>query len=149
MFSRIPKIRTLSIFAAAALCAIIFAPGLHASAMNEKTFVTVNAPVEIPGHTLQAGTYTFTVVNGSGGQLVAIRNHKTGRFVSFVLATPTYRAVAPTKAIVSLAERRSNNPPAIHKFFYPGFKNGLKFDYPPYQQQSAEVKPMKTGTAKG
>lgn len=130
MFSTIPKIRSLSLIAAAALCAVAFAPGLHASAMNKKTLVTVNAPVEIPGQVLPAGTYTFTVVNRSGGQVVAIRNHKTGRFIKFILASPTYRSATPNKPIVTLAERPSSNPPAISKWFYPGYNSGLKFTYP-------------------
>lgn len=150
MFSRIPKIRSLSILAAASLFAFAFAPGLHASAMNEKTLVTVNAPVEIPGQVLPAGTYAFEVMSNTGGQLVAIRNHKTGRFIKFVLASPTYRAVTPTKAIVRLAERPSNNPPAISKWFYPGLNSGLRFTYPnhPLHPGLAQV-PTKLKTSNG
>lgn len=150
MFSRIPIIRTLSIFAAAALCSVAFTPGLHASAMNEKTLVTVNAPVEIPGRVLPAGTYTFKVVNGSGGNVVAIRNANTGHFVTYMLGTPTYRAVTPNKAIVTLTERPSNNPPAIHKWFYPGFNSGLKFTYHHVQPSSVAAKmPNKLKTRNG
>lgn len=149
MFSRIPVVRGISILAAAALFSFAFAPMLHASAMNKKTLVTVNAPVEIPGRVLPAGTYSFSILRDSGGRVVAIRNHETGHFVSFILATPTWREVTPTKSIVTLAERPSDNPPAIRRWFYPGYNTGLKFNYSHHQPTLAKAKTAQPRAANG
>ena len=149
MFSRIPKVRSLSILAASAFCSIAFAPGLHASAINRKTLVKVNAPVTIPGYVLQRGTYSFQIMKDSGGQIVAVRNADTDHFIEYVAAIPISRAVTASRPIVTLAERPSNTPPAISRWFYPGFKSGLKFNYPKYTQQSAELKGPDARTANG
>lgn len=140
MFSRIPKVRSLLILAVAAMFSVAFAPGLHASALNQRTLVTVNAPVQIPGRVLPAGTYSFQVLDHSGARVVIIRNHKTGNPVGFVLGSPIFRREPTDKAVVTLAERPSNSAPAISKWFYPGFYYGLQFIYPRYPMQPTAVK---------
>lgn len=153
MFSRLPVVRSLSILAAAALFSFAFAPGLHASVMNKKTIVTVNTPVQIPGQVLHAGTYSLSVLPDTGGNVVEVRNHETGQFIAFVMATPTWREATPTKTIVTVgqgpAESASDTTPALAKWFYPGYNTGLKFSYPQHQPALAKAKTTQSHAANG
>ena len=54
--------------------------------------------------------------------------------ITTVMAIPAYRVNTPDKPILTLEERRSNNPEAVHKWFYPANNFGWEFVYPKAEQ---------------
>ena len=117
-------------FAMAGLCAVPAA----ADRNDKKTIVTFNAPVEIPGKVLPAGTYVFQVVDsGYDRDVVEIRDRDHNKLEDTFMAIPDYRAVRPGKTIITFEERASNNPEALKSWFYPGDNYGVQFIYPYHQ----------------
>jgi hypothetical protein len=152
MFTRSGVLHGLSIFLAAGLFAFMLAPSAHAGAWNQRTVITSNGPVAIPGRVLPAGSYAFKLANpSSGDQVVEVTNANTGKFIAFLFATPTYRWTPTGKPVVTLEEQPSTAPPAIHKWFYPGDTIGQEFTYPYVRagEESMGALKTKTNTAKG
>ena len=55
--------RALKVLCGAAALVAFFAPGAHADEWNKRTYLTFSGPVQVPGATLPAGTYTFEIAN--------------------------------------------------------------------------------------
>jgi len=126
---RIIKLALLSV-CAATFCALL-GPSTKADDWNEKTIVTINAPVEIPGKVLLPGTYVFKLADSqSDRHIVEIWNADQNQLISTVMAIPDYRMDAPQKTIVDLAERPVGSPMAIESWFYAGENTGQQFVYP-------------------
>lgn len=120
---------TITLLAAAG--AVILAPAAHADAWNEKTILTFSAPVEIPGHTLPAGTYVFRLINSqSNRQIVQVMNKDENHAYGMFLTIPDYRAIPSEKTIVTFKERPAGSPPALKGWFYPTKNFGHEFVYP-------------------
>ena len=119
----------LFVVCAALLCAV-FSPTARADAWNEKTVVTVHAPVEIPGHVLTPGKYIFELADANSDRnIVEVWNQYRTRLIAIELAIPTYRLNAPGRSVIRPEERRKDNPEAIKKWFYPGDNYGQEFVY--------------------
>ena len=55
--------RALKVLCGAAALVAFLAPGAHADEWNKRTYLTFSGPVQVPGATLPAGTYTFEIAN--------------------------------------------------------------------------------------
>src|SRR5687768_4502518 len=68
--------RRVKMIAAACVTAVVLAVGISATAQDlnplEKTFLTFSGPVELPGVTLQAGTYVFKLADTPGRNVVQV-----------------------------------------------------------------------------
>jgi hypothetical protein len=63
-----------------------------ADEFDKKTVVTFNAPVEIPGKALPAGTYVFKLLDSTGSRdIVQISDKDDKQLIATVLAIPDYR----------------------------------------------------------
>ncbi|HVB32930.1 MAG TPA: hypothetical protein VNJ52_00950 [Patescibacteria group bacterium] len=150
MLSRSRIVSFFSVFFAAGLLSFMLVPGARASAWNQKTLVTVNGPVEIPGHVLSPGTYTFRLIDSiSGSSIVAITNAETGKLITYALAEPAFRPNVTAKPVVTLEERPSNSPPALLKWFYPGDEWGQKFIYAHSAPRPMAALAHKTASVRG
>lgn len=121
--------------AAAVSCVAVLAIGLVARAVanesDKKTVVTFNAPVEIPGKALPAGTYVFKLLDSpTNRNIVQIFDKDEKQLYGTVLAVPDYRLKPPDKPMIQFEERPSDSPPAIKAWFYPGDEYGMEFVYP-------------------
>ena len=117
------------LFSVALVCAVA-GPQARASEWNEKTQLTFNEPVEIPGRVLPAGTYTFQLMNlPSNRNVVEIFNKNRTKLDAVVMAIPAYRETPTGKTVVTFAERPVNTPEAVHTWFYPGTQFGQEFLY--------------------
>jgi len=93
--------------------------------------LTFSEPVEVPGQVLPAGTYWFTVADSpSDRNIVQIWNADRTRLVTTVLAIPDYRMQPKGRTVIHFEERPSDQPEAIHSWFYPGNDVGEEFVYP-------------------
>ena len=135
MFEITSKGSLIRAMAIALLCAAILSMGLvpraSGSEFDKKTIVTFSAPVEIPGKVLPAGTYVFKLLDSAGNRnIVQIFDKDEKKLYATILAIPDYRMKPSDKPIITLEERPSGSPEAIHAWFYPGDNFGQEFVYP-------------------
>jgi len=125
-----PLTTTLALFGLATL-GLMFTPSAKADEWNEKTIVTFNQPVEIPGRVLPAGTYVFKLLDSqSDRNVVQIFNKDENHVYATLLAIPDYRMEPTGKTVITFEERRAGAPEAIRAWFYPGRNYGEEFVYP-------------------
>lgn len=114
----------------AAIC-IALVPKSLGDEWNKKTIVTFNAPVELPGKALPAGTYVFKLLDSTANRnIIQVWDKDEKHLIATLLAVPDYRLKPADKPVLEFEERASNTPEAIKAFFYPGDNYGLEFVYP-------------------
>jgi len=119
-----------SVCCAIALSALL-APSAHADVWNKKTFFTFSAPVQVPGATLAAGTYTFKLADLSGNRhVVQIFDKGEKKIYATLMAIPDQRLAPSDKPLVLFSERAAGTPVAVKAWFYPGETIGNEFIYP-------------------
>jgi hypothetical protein len=116
-------------------CFLFFEVAAHADELNEATQMTFSQPVQVPGHTLPAGTYLFKVAPVDTENVVQIFNANGTVLYASAMTIPTLRPEATGQTAVTLAEQTSGEPYALLKWFYPGRLTGREFVYPKAQQQ--------------
>jgi hypothetical protein len=129
-----------TIFAVLALTLLgaALASGVRADEWNKKTVLTFSQPVEIPGQTLPAGTYTFVLLDSPADRhIVQIFNADGSHIIATVLAINNYRLKPTGDTVVKFAERSGDNPEALKAWFYPGDNFGQEFVYP--KQRAIEL----------
>lgn len=118
---------------AAAVTMFVASPA-RADQWNKKTFLTFSGPVQVPGVTLPAGTYTFKLADLSGNRhVVQIFDKDEKKIYTTLLAIPDQRLTPSDKPVVLFAERAAGMPQAIKAWFYPGETIGNEFVYPKTQ----------------
>jgi hypothetical protein len=106
-------------------------PAAKADQWNEKTKVTFNEPVEIPGMVLPPGTYVFKLMDSQTDRnIVQIFNKDENHLYATILAVPDYRLHPTGKTVIHFEERPAGSPEAIRAWFYPGDNYGQEFVYP-------------------
>ena len=77
----------------AALALLVAAPvGAQGTTWNKKTFLTFSGPVQVPGVTLPAGTYTFKLADLMGNRhVVQIFDKDEKKIYTTLLAIPDQR----------------------------------------------------------
>lgn len=119
------------IFCLALLFAVAMSSFLMADEWDKATKLTFSEPVEVPGVVLPTGTYWFTLAdNESDRNIVEIWNDDRTKLITTILAIPDYRLHPTGKTVVHFEERPSDQPEAIHSWFYPGDNYGQEFVYP-------------------
>lgn len=115
----------------AAALVVLLAPGARADQWNKKTFLTFSGPVQVPGATLPAGTYTFKLADLAGNRhVVQIFDKDEKHIYATLLAIPDQRLEPSDKPVVLFAERAAGSPQAVKAWFYPGETIGNEFVYP-------------------
>ena len=128
--------RHLSIFAALAMCLIgtAFVPSLKASQDNKETIITIDHQVTVRGTILAPGKYTLKV-RDLNSHVVYIYNGDGTRLITMAIANHAYRLDPADKGLFSFYESPSEQPAALHMWFYPGDNDG--FDFPKPQSKVA------------
>jgi len=115
---------------AVAMLSIVFVSVARAD-QSQTTKVTFNQPVEIPGHALPAGTYTFKLLDSAFNRnIVQIFNADQSQLIATVLAINNYRLTPTGKTVMTFSERPGNAPVAVKAWFYPHRNWGQEFVYP-------------------
>jgi hypothetical protein len=126
--------RVLLKAACATAIALLVALPASADVWNKKTFLTFSGPVQVPGVTLAAGTYTFKLADLSGNRhVVQIFDKDEKKIFTTILAIPDQRLEPSDKPVVMFAERAAGTPQAVKAWFYPGETIGNEFVYPKSQ----------------
>jgi hypothetical protein len=106
-------------------------PTAKADISDQKTIITFNEPVEIPGQVLPAGTYVFRLADSEEDRgIVQVYNQDENHFYGTFLTIPDYRLQPAGKTIISFDERPAGDPEALKAWFYPGENYGHEFVYP-------------------
>ena len=122
--------------AAATLIAIATATGAFAQSTEHKTSIlTFSAPVQVPGTTLQAGTYVFERANPASDTVWRIMDANRHHVIAQMFFRPSHRtweqaASGSEKPLVQFHETPAGTPPALKVVFYPGDTWGNQFVYP-------------------
>jgi Protein of unknown function (DUF2911) len=120
----------------------IMLPVVHADDWNQATRFTFNQPVQVPGHTLPAGTYFFQLV-GDNHHLVQIFNEDRTA-VAILYSVPRVRYGRRAEAAITLANRGAARPQAIVAWFFVGETEGHEFLYPRQEEQELAHAAQKT-----
>jgi hypothetical protein len=129
-------------FAVAMFSLLFFAgllvPSLRADEEDKKTIITFSEPVQVPGMTLPAGTYTFKLADSTSDRnIVQIFSADGTRLITTVLAIPDERLAPTGNTVVKFDERPTGQPEALKAWFYPGDNFGQEFVYP--KQRATEL----------
>jgi hypothetical protein len=102
--------------------------------IDKRTVLTFNQPVEVAGHVLPPGTYTFMLADPMGDrQIVEIRSADGMKLIAIVAAIPNYRLRPTGHTVVSFREMPAGSPEALRAWFYPGDEFGEEFVYPKHR----------------
>jgi LPXTG-motif cell wall-anchored protein len=122
---------TWKIACIAAMIAAGLAPAAQADEFTKLTLVTFSGPVEIPGITLPAGTYRFSLADPETGRRVVKIADKDGKKTYGMFLSMSNQRMTPTnKPVVLFKESAAGAPPAVQVWFYPGESYGYEFAYP-------------------
>lgn len=127
---------------AALLCAAISPRIARADDFNDRTIVTFSSPVQVPGATLQPGTYVFKVLESAADRVVVqISDEREKHVFATTIATPNYNMtpqarredpLSPTvgKTLFTFTETQEGQPQQIRTWYYPAQGYGFEFVYP-------------------
>jgi len=119
---------------AVSLLGLVTASSVRADDFDKKTILTFSGPVEIPGHVLPAGTYTFKLADLMGDRhIVQVFNADGSKIIATFMTVPDYRLKASDETVIRFREMPRGQPEAIRAWFYPGNTVGDEFVYPKHR----------------
>jgi LPXTG-motif cell wall-anchored protein len=111
-----------------------FGVAAHADEWNKQTKITVDAPIEVPGAVLPAGTYIFRLVDSpSNRNIVQVLNPRQDHVYATVIAINNYHMRPDGHTIMTFYEVPQGQPVPVRAWFYPGDEYGQEFVYPKKQ----------------
>ena len=123
--------RTLFGVVAAALVAVTMPAPAGAVTYDKLTYMTFSGPVQIPGVTLDAGTYRFRLANpGTSRDVLQVLSNDGATIFAMFHTIHDSRTVLTDEAAVTFRETPAGVPPAIKSLFYGGEYRGYEFVYP-------------------
>jgi hypothetical protein len=129
--------RALTLSCAVALTLALSA-GVRADENDRLTYMTFSGPVQVPGVTLAAGTYTFKIAEGASSRhVVQIFTKDDNKLITTVMTIPNERLEPVQDTFVMFAERPAGTPVAVKAWFYPGRSIGEEFMYP--RRQATQI----------
>jgi hypothetical protein len=130
--------RAFTSFGCAVALTLALAPGARADENDRLTYMTFSGPVQVPGVTLAAGTYTFKFADGATSRhVVQIFKKDDQKLITTVMTIPNQRLEPVKDTFVMFAERPTGVPVAVKAWFYPGRSIGEEFLYP--KQQATQI----------
>jgi hypothetical protein len=98
---------------------------------ESRTILTFDAPVEVPGKVLPAGTYVFRIVESTVNRdIVQILAADEKHVLVTTLTLPDFHKRSADKTVLVFEERPSGDPLAISEWFHAGDNFGHVFAYP-------------------
>jgi hypothetical protein len=125
--------RKITTVCCSAALAVLLVPAAYAqdnaAEAKKLTEITFSAPIQVPGVTLPAGTYTFQTAE-AGDHIVQIFDKDRKHIFATVLTLPNDRLEPTDKTVVMFSERPADVPQAVRMWYYPGNSVGEEFIYP-------------------
>jgi hypothetical protein len=119
--------------------ASLVAIGARADETDRLTYITFSGPVQLPGITLAAGTYTFKLADLAGNRHVVqvFSKEDSPKLITTLMTIPNQRLDPVKDTYIMFQERPAGSPQAMKAWFYPGRSIGEEFIYP--KQQAIEI----------
>jgi len=96
----------------------------------KSTKLTFSQPVEVPGHVLPAGTYTFRMSDATGDRhIVQVFDASGNRLIAMFMTIPDYGLTQNDQTVIKFAEVPKGSTDVIRAWFYPGNSTGEEFVY--------------------
>src|SRR3712207_6054980 len=86
---------------------------------SERTFLTFSAPVEMPGVTLQPGTYVFKLADTASRNVVQVWDNEEKNMVGHWLFVQSERNEVSSENVVMFKEAREGTTPAVQYWYFP------------------------------
>jgi hypothetical protein len=98
---------------------------------DKLAYLTFNAPVQVPGATLSAGTYRFHLTNpGTSRNVLQVLSDNGAIVYAMFNTIPDSRTKLTPDADVTFLETPAGVPPAVRSLFYGHEYGGYQFVYP-------------------
>ena len=110
---------------------------------SERTFLTFSSAVELPGLTLQPGTYVFKLADTASRNVVQVWNQEEDKMLGHWLFVQAERPDVTNENVIMFRETSAGATPAVQYWYFPGEKVGKEFVYPKDQAQRIAAR---TGT---
>jgi hypothetical protein len=121
----------------AVLCVWAWAVPASADPWNERTVLKFDAPVMVPGATLQPGTYVFQIADATHARhTIRITRENDSRVITTAQAVPMHRQDATNDIVIKFNPTERSAAPAVKGWFYPGREYGHEFIYPEEQARA-------------
>jgi len=95
----------------------------------EKSILTFSGPVELPGLTLQPGTYVFQRPDPNSARIIEVFTADKKDILGTFLTIPSKRLEVTSHNVVTFRESREGMTPAVQYWYYPGLETGHEFLY--------------------
>ena len=102
---------------------------------SERTFLTFSNAVEMPGVTLQAGTYVFKLADTPTRNVVQVWDQNEKNMIGHWTFVQAERPQVTGDTVVMFRETREGATPAVQFWYFPGEKVGKEFIYPKDQAE--------------
>lgn len=102
---------------------------------QEKTFLTFSGAVEMPGVTLEPGTYVFKLADSPSRNVVQVWDKDEKRMLGHWTFVQAERPRVTSDTVVMFKETREGSTPAVQYWYFPGEKIGKEFLYPKDQAE--------------
>jgi hypothetical protein len=102
---------------------------------SERTFLTFSSAVEMPGVTLQPGTYVFKLADTPSRNVVQVWDQDEKNMVGQWLFVQAERPEVTGETVVMFRETREGTTPAVQFWYFPGERIGKEFVYPKDQAE--------------
>jgi hypothetical protein len=126
--SRVKLVATALAFAAVA--AVASGAAAQQTNVSERTFLTFSSTVEMPGLTLQPGTYVFKLADTASRNVVQVWDRDEKNMLGHWLFVQAERPEVTEENVVMFRETREGATPAVQFWYFPGEKIGKEFIYP-------------------
>jgi len=130
------KLKLLATALALAVLAVV-AGRVTAQETNtlERTFKTFSAPVEMPGVTLEPGTYVFKLADTGSRNVVEVWDKDSKHMIGHWTFVQAERPRVTDETVVMFKETREGATPAVQFWYFPNEKIGKEFLYPKDQAE--------------
>lgn len=111
--------------------------GAQQTNLQERTFLTFSHSVELPGVTLEPGTYEFRLADTPSRNVVQVFRKDAKDVIGQWTYVQSQRPRVSEETVVMFRETEENTRPAIQYWYYPGESIGKEFVYP--EDQAKEI----------
>jgi hypothetical protein len=132
------RLSSLSIAAPIALLLMAAAPKVFSDDHDQKTIVTIDQAIQVPGAVLQPGTYMFILLNSTSNRnIIEVKSTDGKQLYSMSFATRAMRVFPTDNVTLTFYEMPQGSPPAVRQWYVPGAQQGQEFLYS--HQEAANI----------
>jgi hypothetical protein len=97
---------------------------------SERTFLTFSNSFELPGLSLEPGTYVFKLADSPSRNVVQVWDREEKEMLGHWLFVQAERNRVSDENVVMFRETAAGTPPAVQYWYFPGERIGKEFIYP-------------------